>query len=300
LKSGPSIHERWRCSWFGLLAGAVIVSWVSIFLGISQGSGAVIPENRSTWFVDMNRFTRAAHAGLRCEDCHGTMMEGTQKHPEPVELRQEATRVYDYSRCKSCHLKAYERYGLGGHAKVLREQTAARATGLPIPTDPKAHAPTCGHCHSSHYDRSGLSRLDTGIRQVLTCGSCHPAHAQSYLEDRHGRVGIHLEGANAAYCSDCHGAHTVVSLREKDKALSACRRCHPEAEALFTDFVVHASLKTVPVKGTTEDAARQKTRVLLHRIKVIAALVVGLTLALFFAHNFLWVLRELHEKLRKR
>ena len=192
MKSGPS------CSWFGLLAGAVIVSWVSIFLGISQGSGAVIPENRSTWFVDMNRFTRAAHAGLRCEDCHGTMMEGTQKHPEPVELRQEATRVYDYSRCKSCHLKAYERYGLGGHAKVLREQTAARATGLPIPTDPKAHAPTCGHCHSSHYDRSGLSRLDTGIRQVLTCGSCHPAHAQSYLEDRHGRVGIHLEGANAA------------------------------------------------------------------------------------------------------
>jgi hypothetical protein len=248
----------------------------------------------------MNRFMRAAHAGLRCEDCHGTMTDSGKKHPEPAELRQDASRVYDYSRCKSCHPKAYERYGLGGHARALREQLSARAAGQPVPADPKTQAPTCGHCHSSHYDRSSLSRLGTGKRQVLACGACHPAHAQSYLEDRHGRVAVHLQGTNAAYCSDCHGAHTVVSLREKDKALSACRRCHPEADTLFTDFVIHASFKTVPGKGTPEEAAKQKTLVLLHRIKVIAAVGVALILALFFAHNFLWVLRELHEKLRKR
>lgn len=261
--------------------------------GISAGEGA--PGSDPSWFVDMNRYMRGAHASLTCEQCHGTMIEEGKKHPDLKDsnaLRREATRSYDYQRCRSCHRLAFERYEKGVHAKALREELSGAAK--PSGEKPRK-APVCGDCHSAHYDRAGLSRVETGRKMTGVCGACHEPQERTYLKDYHGRTGVYLGDEKSAYCTDCHGAHTAVSLKEKDRAVRACARCHPKAEARFTSFVVHASPAGVAEKAPD----KQGSTLLIHRVKVIASIVVGVFLFFFFGHAFLWMLREIHEKLRK-
>ena len=99
----------------------------------------------------------------------------------------------------------------------------------------------------------------------------------------------------AAFCTDCHGAHQCVSLKDKKAALKACQRCHPEAGPGFAEFMIHVTPKDAVV-----DAKQKKERVALIRVitalmTILAILVVGF----FYGHTFLWILRELHERLRR-
>ncbi|MFH0726681.1 MAG: multiheme c-type cytochrome [Pseudomonadota bacterium] len=291
---------------FGIALAALML------IGISGSAEAVkLPPSgtASGWFVDMNRFTLSAHAALKCDDCHGSMREDGAAHPDekrPGFLKQSATRAYDYARCARCHDLSYKRYLEGGHAKVLREEKnpsgennasgdKSSSTEKIARTAEKIMAPTCGECHESHYERSGLSRVAVGKRMLGVCGRCHPAHAASYRENIHGREGIDLGNPKAALCTDCHGAHTVNSLKKPEIALTACRRCHSRADAGFTGIVIHASLESVPAA----DAPKRAEVLWIHRVRWVALAVLALSLAFFVGHSFLWLLREIHEKLRK-
>ncbi len=251
----------------------------------------------STWFVDMNRFARSAHAAFRCDECHGTMMEAGRQHPDemrPDFLTRSATRAYHYSRCRKCHELTFMRYEAGGHAKArLEEKAKSKATK--VETEEKRTAPTCGNCHVSHYARSGLSRIDVGRRMIDVCGGCHEAHTNSYLDNIHGRLGVDLENAKAAYCTDCHGAHTVDSLEKEQTALTACRRCHRKAEEEFSNIVIHASMESI----SAAESPKRKSVLWIQRVRWITVAIVALSLAFFVVHSFLWLLREIHEKLRK-
>jgi hypothetical protein len=283
-----------------LTVGIVMAVILLILSGIGKADAVIVPPSGagSDWFIDMNRFSLSAHAALKCVDCHGSMQEGHQQHPDekrPDFLKQSATRAYDYARCATCHAFSYKRYLEGGHAKALREEKEP-STEKKTLTGEKIPAPSCGECHSSHYELSGLSRVAVGKRMLGVCARCHPAHAASYRENIHGRAGIDLKSPKAAFCTDCHGAHTVDSLKNPETALSACRRCHPKAQTEFAGIVVHASLGSVSAV-----AASQKTGevIWIQRVRWVALAVLALSLVFFFAHSFLWVLRELHEKLRK-
>ena len=279
------------------LTVAVIPFFVVAIAGKADAIVGIETESRSHWHVDLNRFALSAHTGFKCEECHGTMIENGRTHPDkanPDFLKKAATRSFDYSRCKKCHKLSYQRYLEGEHAKALSKEIAdTGADGTELKKKPPA--PTCGECHSSHYDRSGLSRVEVGKRMIAVCGPCHRAQAASYLENIHGKVGVDLENPAAAYCTDCHKAHTVVSLKEPAEALPVCRRCHPKAEAEFTNFVIHASLSGLP----DSDSPKRQSIIWIQRIKLAAIAVVALSLIFFFGHSLLWLLRELHEKLRK-
>ncbi len=252
----------------------------------------------SSWFIDLSRFSQSAHGTLNCEACHGNMKESGKAHPEsndPQFLRREATRVYDYGRCRSCHRLAYERSRSGAHAQALqkeKEGTASRKAA-----DPKKYpAPTCGNCHSSHYEKAHRSRLAIGRAMTDTCGACHPAQAASYLENPHGKKAVYLGKVSSAYCTDCHGAHSCRSLKDRKTALDACQRCHPQAREQLTGFVIHAT-----DQGLTEKDRDKKYRVDLIRTVTLVMLVLVLGLVVFFyGHSFMWLLRELHEKLKRR
>lgn len=260
------------------------------------GAREVPPD--AAWFIDLSRFSGSAHGTMTCEACHGTMKEPGKAHPDARDslfLRREATRAYEYSRCQSCHRPGYERTLSGAHAKaLLKEKEEARA-GKPV--DPKkSPAPTCGNCHSAHYVKAHQSRLELGRAMTKTCGNCHPAQAASYLENTHGKKAVHLGKINAAYCSDCHGAHQCLSLKDRKTALEACRRCHPQAREAFTSFVIHAT-----GQGLTEKDRDEKYRVDMIRTVTLVMLVLVLGLvAFFYGHSFIWLLRELHEKLKRR
>ncbi len=250
----------------------------------------------SGWFVDMNRFAQSAHAGFKCRDCHGSMTDHGGRHPDPKSphfLKTPASERYDYSRCQTCHKLSYERYMAGGHAKARKAATGS-AKGSATVVHTKKQAPTCGACHASHYDRSKMSRVDVGRRMIDACGRCHPEHTASYLDSIHGKLAANLENPASALCTDCHGAHTVVSLKDPDAALPVCRRCHPKAERQFTNFVIHAAMDSV-----SGDAPKSDSMLWIYRVKLAAIGVVALSVVFFFGHSFLWLLREVHEKLRK-
>lgn len=251
----------------------------------------------SGWFIDMNRFALSAHAALKCGDCHGAMSENSRPHPDekrPDFLKQPATRTYDYKRCARCHALSFERSLEGGHAKALREEKNPTEKKTAV-TGKKMPAPSCGECHGAHYERSGLSRVAVGRRMLGMCGSCHPNQAAAYHDNIHGRMGIDLGNPKAAFCTDCHGAHTVTSLKKPETALSVCRRCHPKAETEFAGFVIHAGI--VPAAGP--DAPKYAEIVWIQRVRWVALAVLLLSVVFFVSHSFLWVLREIHEKLRK-
>ena len=147
----------------------------------------------------------------------------------------------------------------------------------------------------SHYERAGLSRVAVGKRMLRVCGRCHPAQAASYHSNIHGRAGIDLGNPKAAFCTDCHGAHTVDSLKKPQTALLACQRCHPKAQAEFTGIVIHASPESV----SAADSPKKAEVAWIQRVRWVALVVLVLSLAFFVTHSFLWLLREIHEKLRK-
>jgi hypothetical protein len=249
---------------------------------------------KSTWFVDKTAFDASAHASFTCEECHGTMTEGNKTHPDPQDqtfLKKDIFRTYDYSSCKRCHPESYKQSLKGAHAKALEEEL----TGKEIEEGEPA-APTCGNCHSSHYVKGKQSRVETGIAMIDTCGVCHPEAVDSYLENYHGKSAVYHKAEDSAYCTDCHGAHECRSLKDKEDALAACRRCHPEANEQFAGFVIHASLA-----GLSEDDTEKAEKVTaIHRVEIIGLMFVLLVLGFFYFHSIIWFLRRMHEKLRKR
>jgi hypothetical protein len=282
-----------------IVLGFVALSLWCTAVKPAPAAASAAPEN--SWFVDMNRFAASAHRSFSCEECHGTMLEDGGRHPDPQHpqfLRQRASRSYDYERCRKCHRLSYDRYREGGHAKALeKEKQAAQAQAPPEPKDNRSMAPTCGECHSSHYDRSGLSRVVLGKRQVEVCGPCHPRYAASYMKNIHGRTGVDLGNERSAYCTDCHGAHRVAALEKGEEALPVCRRCHPQAGREFTNVVIHEL--SPATEGLEEASPKDASTLWIHRVRIAAIAVVVLSLVFFFGHSALWLLRELHEKLRK-
>lgn len=309
-KSGRPRSRRWLRLLIGPLLGVLVLLSPGLTTMAGAESRPPAGAGASSWLVNMNRFAESAHSAFNCEDCHGTMVEGGKKHPDPDSpdyLVKPASRRFDYRRCRKCHQLAYDRYTEGGHAKALAEeaQTTVQtgesekagevkktvATGKA--TGP---APTCGECHVSHYARSKLSRVAVGTSMVTVCGRCHADHAASYMENIHGRVGVDLKDEKSAFCSDCHGAHRVIALKQTDVALTVCRRCHPKAQSEFTNVVIHASV-TVPPEARS---AKDKSTLWIQRVRIAAMAVLVISLVFFFGHSLLWLLREMHEKLRKR
>jgi len=257
---------------------------------------APMPGNTPGWFVDLNRFSESAHRNFTCEACHGDMSDEGTPHPDTRDasrLKREATRIYDYHRCAVCHRESYDRYLSGAHAKALAEE---KRSARPGGSDSEGlKAPTCGDCHSAHYGKSHLSRVAVGKEMTGVCGTCHPAQKATYLENYHGKVGVYLDETASAYCTDCHGAHNCVSLKDTNAALEACQRCHPDAGERFTQFVIHPAINDL----SKDDKEKQRHIAIIKAVTLIMTIVVILVVGFFYGHSFLWLLREFHERLRK-
>ena len=251
----------------------------------------------STWFVDMSALEAGAHARISCEICHPEMEKGiqpgaTDKHPNPASpryLKEPARRDYDYKLCGQCHRTAWERYGKGAHAKALAEQKAT-------PPKPGAVlAPVCADCHNPHYAPAMHDRVEVGRAQVKMCGSCHPAQAVTYLDNYHGKAAVNLGNPKAAYCTDCHGAHQAVSLKDPKVALAICQTCHADAGEQFARVVIH------PTKEDLKpgDADLSQRVAIIKAISILMGVLAALTVAFFYGHSFVWLLREIHHKLKR-
>jgi hypothetical protein len=263
-----------------LVAALVLVSrWAYPISGRPSGE----PELGS-WYVDVERYNQGVHGGLECSICHTEISTG--QHPNQENLTNSATELFAYEACASCHPQEYEYYQRGVHAEVL---SGAR------PSESEYPAPTCGHCHDPHY-RQVLSRLQVIDAQVNICGQCHPSELESYLENYHGKTAVDLDFADSASCADCHGSHQVVALDQPQEELQACRRCHPGANENMAGFLIHAEKTLSP----QPDQPHSREFVLLFLVQGFFVVLTASVLAFFYGHTFLWLLRGLHEKLRRQ
>lgn len=250
-----------------------------------------IPKVQSGWFVDMQRYASSAHGALKCEDCHGSMMGNGLSHPNIQDkeyLKHEVRQVFDYKNCERCHRKSYERYLSGDHAIAMaKEKETASISKI-------RHAPVCGDCHSAHYTKSHLSRKEIGIEQTESCGRCHPDQKRSYLANYHGKAAVNLGYDKSASCTDCHGGHNVLSLKDPVLALQACQRCHPDAQPQFANIIIHDSRIDVDKKNETKQTGIHRV----HMLSFMSLIFVVSILVFFYSHSCLLMLRKLQEKLR--
>ncbi len=242
-----------------------------------------------SWYIDVQRFNASVHGGVDCSECHLDILpeDFPDEHPNPDDLNVNATEHFDYEACASCHPQEHEYYEQGVHAELLRGERESES---------EFPAPTCGHCHDPHYRQGGLSRLEIIDAQVQICGQCHPGELETYLANYHGKTAVDLDYEDSASCANCHGSHTVLALDQPQEALGACRRCHPNATENMAGFLIHADETIAPEPG----AAHSRESVLLFFVQLFFLLLTISVLAFFYGHTFLWLLRRLHEKLRRR
>ncbi len=237
-----------------------------------------------SWHIDVAHFQNSAHGNLSCETCHPDISTTDDEHPTTENLLLETTALYDYSRCATCHPEEYTDYEQGVHAE-------ARANPEAVHSD--APTPTCGDCHDAHYVTTA-SRTELLANVNETCRRCHPEEAESYEHNYHGKAAI-LGYEQTATCTDCHGAHKVHALLDdRDAALAACTRCHPQANTQMASFTVHAR-ETLDVAPDDPNASNY---VLFFWVKLFFTVLVVSVLTFFYTHTGLWFLRSLHERLK--
>ena len=285
-KQGKRIR-RAGCLWLPAAAFLLLIpAWPSL------SPAQVEPLTGSSWFIRMDQYKAGAHGSLSCSECHPSLTE--INHPNPDKtlktvLKTDIKRTYDYRLCSRCHKNAHDRSLKGAHAEASeKEKTENKISDTGV-------APRCGDCHSAHYVRSHRSRVEVGKAMTQNCGTCHPDQKKSYLENYHGKAAVNLEFDKAAYCTDCHGAHTTRALKEEEIILETCRRCHPDANKGFAEIIIHEDIENMDKKTATKMAALKKVSWL----GTGSVIVVTLLLIVFYSHTGLLMLRKLHEKLRR-
>lgn len=181
-----------------------------------------------------------AHHDQGCVDCHA----GYHFNPhKPVELGPHAGRDADgatsarrravaQDRCTTCHNE---------NKPLIEKVVHGGGEG----------APTCGDCHGEAHTivtAASLSPIERRRAMNARCAACHadaakmapveltPRSVAEYKASVHGRK-LHLGGADAPGCVDCHSGHTLTDL--KDEGAETCGGCHSAATPAFVALGDH-------------------------------------------------------------
>lgn len=174
-------------------------------------------------FVDGNKLRHSIHGSMfSCVDCHKDVRSLAHEQP-PAKVS-----------CAGCHAEAQQAWAHSTHARASR-------TG-------KAPAATCQDCHGSAHGVVLASDPASPVSHAnipATCGRCHGQKflmelngesAQpffSYQDSVHGRA-IKNGSENAAVCTDCHGAHEILSAKRPESPIykfnvpATCGKCHTQ------------------------------------------------------------------------
>jgi hypothetical protein len=177
--------------------------------------------------VSEKAFAGSIHAPLECSGCHSDIT-GYPHDPAPAKVT-----------CDGCHADAQAQHEKGLHAK-------AAAAG-------NRNAASCSSCHGSVHEilPSSDPKSPTFHNNIpRTCASCHSQKlvmessglsAQplfSYQDSVHGKA-VGKGSTKAAVCTDCHGAHEILSARDQQSPINrfnvpqTCGKCHG---AITTEF----------------------------------------------------------------
>ena len=205
-----------------------------------------------------------------CTDCHTT--HHILKESEPLSSVNPDNIP---STCAKCHKSIYDDYMTSDHA---------------ITHNDGIHKyPTCADCHSAHK----ISRIDKDkFTEEVTeqCGTCHKKLAETYFDTYHGKA-YRLGYMKAAKCSDCHGAHKILKVKNPNSSVGyknivkTCKQCHLNASLKFTGYLTHAT--------------HNDNRVLFYTFWGMTSLLLGV-FGFFGLHTLLWLPRSIKEAGKKK
>jgi len=192
----------------------------------------VVDGRRVSLFVDPDKFSKSMHGGMfSCVDCHTDIKEASHT-VTPAKVS-----------CGTCHTDQQAAYEHSFHAQPAPGTNHPRAA--------------CVDCHGSPHDLLPAGDPQSRVNHAnipSTCGTCHSQRAGSptsaggtqpfaaYEDSVHGRAlakGIQ----NAAVCTDCHGAHEILTARDpaskvfKFNVPDTCGQCHGTIEAEFKESI---------------------------------------------------------------
>ncbi len=208
-----------------------------------------------------------------CTDCHSKHMILEHK-----DERSSINPKNISNTCGTCHIGIYKQFVNSVHSPTVSKTTKK--------------LPTCEDCHSSHkIKRVQQDKFMTEVTDQ--CGRCHGDLSKTYLDTAHGKSYM-LGNKRAAKCSDCHGAHAILTVNDPNSSVGfknvvqTCRQCHPNANRRFTDYLSHA---------THHD--KVKFPVLYYTFMFMSALLIG-TFGFFGLHTLLWIPRSFSRMREKR
>ncbi|MBP1688237.1 MAG: Cytochrome b subunit of formate dehydrogenase-like protein [Deltaproteobacteria bacterium] len=191
------------------------------------------PEGQSL-FVGADAFAASVHAPLPCVTCH--VDAATLPH-------EEKPAAVPLSTCATCHEDPVGEYEQSVHG-------TSRSSG-------HGEAATCADCHGNLHNVTAHSEPTSTThwsKMAATCARCHASvemakkfkipvvqPAEAYLQSAHARAVA--QGRHAATCSDCHGAHDILSNTDpSSKILHAnvpvtCGKCHADILATYRESV---------------------------------------------------------------
>jgi thiosulfate reductase cytochrome b subunit len=200
-----------------------------------------------------------------CNDCHGVHNILPASDPKSSIARDAVPKT-----CGKCHVLVEEVYADSVHGRLL---AAFDARG-----------PTCVTCHTSH-EIEKPEKPEFRLSIDRKCGGCHMDRLERYRDTFHGKA-IALGREGVATCYDCHGHHDIQKSGDArshihaSHRLETCQRCHPQANANFAAYIVHA------------DHNDKKHHPQLHWFYVVmTALLLG-TFGFFAVHTLFWFYRS--------
>lgn len=170
-----------------------------------------------------------------CADCHGShqILPGSDRHSSvsPVNLPETCGRCHEDSTLIA-DLNIKFKHPIRVYSKSVHGK--AMAGGIHT-------AASCNDCHST--DRNAHLILPPGdIASTInffnipkTCGRCHAAISQDYLEGIHGEL-VERGEVDAPTCTHCHGEHGILPVADPRSPVSpyrlaeaTCTPCHESA-----------------------------------------------------------------------
>ncbi|MBN2237190.1 MAG: hypothetical protein JW729_06495 [Bacteroidales bacterium] len=201
-----------------------------------------------------------------CTDCHTSHHELKESdtlssvNPKNVALT-----------CAQCHKSIYNEYISSEHSLAQNKEGVVY--------------PTCSTCHSAH-EISDIKGNKFMNEITFQCGSCHEKLSETYRETYHGKAYL-LGDQKAARCSDCHGAHHILSVDNPNSAVGykniveTCQQCHANANLAFTGYLTHAT--------------HNDNKVLFYSFWGMTSLLI-LVFSFFGFHTLIWLPRSLKQR----
>lgn len=173
-------------------------------------------------------FSEGSKGAPDCLTCHKTQIASVTPGRDIIGLKLAQEKL-----CLSCHLDDPEIRArtVPSAGFIAAYETSIHGMAL---LGGNQNAPGCVDCHTSHNVKKGLNSESTVFRMNIpsTCGQCHQAITDEYLESVHG-VSAMKGRRDVPVCTDCHGEHDILKTDDPRSPVAfqrvsaeVCAPCH--------------------------------------------------------------------------